>query len=209
VDQPVHVSLWSEKGTVAGTLRPVLKKYEVPFQIVHGFSGATPVHNAANANLRRKQNTLILYVGDFDPSGMYMSEMDLPKRLARYSSADPGDKTIDLEEAHQALAEVRLDIQRIALTKADTIELGEAPRFPANAKKKDTRYSWFVANHGRWCWELDALAPNILRARVEEAILSILDLESWNRYVRVEELEREAMRQSCQAWGSILDLDSK
>ena len=27
---------------------------------------------------------IVLYVGDFDPSGMFMSEEDLPTRLAEY-----------------------------------------------------------------------------------------------------------------------------
>ena len=97
VAQPKHVSVWSEKSTVEGTLRPVLEKYEVPFQVLHGWSGATPVMAAAQGNLERSQYTLILYVGDFDPSGMGMSEVDLPKRLARYSSGDPSEKDISIK----------------------------------------------------------------------------------------------------------------
>jgi hypothetical protein len=30
---------------------------------------------------------LVLYVGDWDPSGMHMSEVDLPKRLAEYGGS--------------------------------------------------------------------------------------------------------------------------
>src|SRR5262249_20223926 len=161
-----HVSVWSEKSTVEGTLRPVLEELEVPFQVLHGWSGATPVRDAAEANLDRHQDTLILYVGDYDPSGMGMSELDLPKRLARYSSNDPSDKNIDMDQAWRELAEVRLEIRRIALTKIDTIMLGPATRFPASDKKKDSRYRWFVRNYGDWCWELDALSPNALRSRV-------------------------------------------
>src|SRR5262249_2551506 len=121
--QPTHVSVWGEKGTVAGILRPVLEMSEVPFQILHGLSGHTPVWDAARANLHRHQKTLILYVGDYDPSGMFMSEVDLPKRLARYSSKDPSDKDIELDEARRILAGLRLEIRRIALTRADTVAL--------------------------------------------------------------------------------------
>ncbi len=106
--QPTHVSVWSEKATVEGTLRPVLKDYEVPFQILHGWSGATPVMDAVQANLRRQQATLILYVGDYDPSGLGMSEMDLPKRLARYSSDDPSDKDWSDEQIEDMLAQSSL-----------------------------------------------------------------------------------------------------
>jgi hypothetical protein len=209
LDQPTHVIVWSEKATVEGTIRPVLEQYEVPFQVLHGWSGATPVWDAAQANLARNQDTLILYIGDYDPSGMYMSEVDLPQRLARYSSATPGEKRIDLDWAIGALAEVRLEIRRIALTETDTVALGAATRFPAsdkkgNAQKKgDSRYEWFVENHGHWCWELDALSPKVLRERLEDAIVAELDPDAWDRYTRIEELEREAIVATCQSWGSI------
>jgi hypothetical protein len=203
LDQPTHVSVWSEKATIEGTIRPVLEEYEVPFQVLHGWSGATPVWDAARANLGRHQDTLILYIGDYDPSGLYMSEVDLPKRLARYSTNTPADKDVDLGCARRVLEAAELEIRRVALTEADTIALGAATRFPASTKKDDSRYDWFVENHGHWCWELDALSPNVLRDRLERAIVAELDGEAWERYVRVEEAEREAIVATCQGWGSI------
>jgi hypothetical protein len=142
-DQPRHVSVWSEKATVEGTVRPVLEAYEVPFQVLHGWSGATTVWDTAQASLDRFQDTLILYIGDYDPSGMYVSEVDLPKRLARYSSNDPA-ADIDLELARRGLEEIGLEIRRIALTRADTVALGRATRFPAATKRADARYRWFT-----------------------------------------------------------------
>jgi hypothetical protein len=198
--QPTHISVWSEKATVAGTVRPVLEQYEVPFQVLHGWSGATPVWDAAWGNLHRDQNTLILYIGDYDPSGLYMSEVDLPQRLARYSSCDPSDKDIDPGSARRILADIRLEIRRIALTEIDTVLLGAATRFPASSKKGDankkgdSRYNWFVRNHGDWCWELDALSPAMLRGRLERAIVAELDQEAWGRYSRIEEARSEIVR---------------
>jgi hypothetical protein len=203
-DQPLHVAVWSEQGTVEGTLRPVLRKQEVPFQILHGWSGATPIRDAAQAALRRGKRTLILYVGDYDPSGMGMSELDLPKRLARYASDDPSED-IDIEDARKILDDLGIEIRRIALTKADTERLGKSTRFPAKDKKDDPRYEWFVENYGEWCWELDALDPNDLRSRVEEEIQAVLDRESWDRYVAVERAERAAIVKTCKAWRSKLE----
>ena len=98
----------------------------------------------------------------------------------------------------------RLEIRRIALLKDDTIALGPSVRFPATDKRKDSRYPWFVQNHGAWCWELDALSPNVLRDRVEQAILDELDLKAWDRYVEVERLEMEAIADTCRSWNSKL-----
>jgi hypothetical protein len=214
-DQPIYVIVLSEKATVEGTLRPVLEQYEVPYYSLHGWSGATTVWDMAQANLDRKQDTLIFYVGDYDPSGMYMSEVDLLKRLARYSSNTPADKDVDLRWARKVLKAARLEIRRIALTKADTKALGVATRFPASdkagnsEKKGDSRYPWFVQNYGHWCWELDAMSPNTLRDRLERAIISELDREAWDRYVHVEEAERAAIIETCRSWGSISGQDRK
>jgi hypothetical protein len=68
--QPVRVEVWSEKGTVRGVLDPVLSHYAVGFRVMHGFSGATTVHDVSQEDDGRE--LIVLYVGDFDPSGMFM-----------------------------------------------------------------------------------------------------------------------------------------
>ena len=52
--QPLRVQVWSEKGTVRGVLQPVLDHYAVGFTVMHGFSSATAVHDAAEDNDGRK-----------------------------------------------------------------------------------------------------------------------------------------------------------
>jgi hypothetical protein len=208
-DQSFNLSLWSEKSTVRGTLRPVLDRHEVPFQVLHGWSGATPVWDAARAALESGKPTVILYVGDFDPSGMGMSDLDLPSRLARYTSYDPSEELDEWLSPWACLQVRNIEIIRIALTREHTEMLGPATRFPASDKKKDSRYKWFVENYGHWCWELDALDPNVLRSCVEAAILARLDRESWDRHVRAEEAEREVIVETCSTWTSILRQDQK
>src|SRR5262249_2174019 len=77
--QPVRCEVWSEKGTVRGVLGPVLDHYAVGFRVIHGFSSATTVYDVSQDDDGRE--LIALYVGDFDPSGLYMSEEDLPTRL--------------------------------------------------------------------------------------------------------------------------------
>ena len=80
--QPRRVMVVSEKGTVRGLLKPVLDDFAVGFQVMHGFGSATTVHDISEDDDGRP--LIILYVGDYDPSGMCMSEEDLPKRFAKY-----------------------------------------------------------------------------------------------------------------------------
>ena len=121
--QPVRCEVWSEKATVRGVLNPVLDDYAVGFNPVHGFNSATEVYRSAQDDDGRE--LVVLYVGDFDPSGMYMSEADLPKRLEGYG----GD---------------HITIKRIALVRP---QLRGLSSFPASDKDKDPRYSWFHANY--------------------------------------------------------------
>jgi hypothetical protein len=169
--QPHRVQVWSEKGTVRGLLAPVLDEYAVGFNPVHGFNSGTNTHETAEDDDGRP--LIILYVGDFDPSGMFMSEVDLPKRFDRYEG-------------------YHITLQRIALTPAHTPGL---PSFPAADKIKDPRYKWFVANHGRQCWELDAMDPNDLRDCVEEEITKLIEPDAWARCEVVNRAEQESIRE--------------
>jgi hypothetical protein len=80
--QPVRVEVWSEKGTIRGVLQPVLDEYGVGFRVMHGFGSATEVYSVAQDDDGRE--LIVLYVGDWDPSGLCMSEHDLPERFSKY-----------------------------------------------------------------------------------------------------------------------------
>ena len=177
-DQPRIVEVWSEKSTVKGLLAPVLDEWGVTFRPFKGFGSFTAVMQAAvdSRAVEGDGKVLeVLYLGDHDPSGRYMSDVDLPERLSRYG------------------AEVYVD--RIAV---DMDYDASLPSFAA--KKTDKRYKWFVAEHGQKCIELDALNPNVLRERVNNAIRSYVDMESWARMVMVEEAEKESMRDFLTKW---------
>jgi hypothetical protein len=174
--QPVRVEVWSEKGTVRGVLQPILDKYGVGFRVMHGFSGATSVYDIAQDCDGRV--LIALYVGDYDPSGLYMSERDLPDRLVKYGG-------------HHVL------LRRIAVTKPD---LGFLPTFPASDKKKDPRHKWFVQNFGQLCCELDAIDPNDLRANVEEEIKGKIEPIAWARCETVQKAEQESLRSVLDSW---------
>src|SRR5439155_5615795 len=45
--QPRRVEVWSEKGTVRGTLAPILEAYGVTFRVMHGYGSATALYGAA------------------------------------------------------------------------------------------------------------------------------------------------------------------
>jgi hypothetical protein len=176
--QPVRVEVWSEKGTIRGVLQPVLDHYAVSFRVMHGFGGATTVHEVAQDDDSRE--LAVLYVGDYDPSGMYMSQIDLPRRLTAYGGA-------------------HITLVRIAL---DSKQVRELPSFPAADKHKDPRYKWFRSFYGDRCWELDAMDPNDLRDCVEKAIVELIEPEAWQRCEVVNKAEQESLKTILGSWGA-------
>jgi hypothetical protein len=175
--QPVRCEIWSEKGTVRGVLAPVLDRYATGFRVMHGFSGATTVHDVSEDYDGR--DLIALYVGDFDPSGMFMSEQDLPARLSKYD----GD---------------HIELRRIALTRKQVSGL---PSFPATDKRQDPRYKWVRSNYGDRCWELDAMDPNDLRNCVKREIVKLIKPVAWQRCEVVNEAEQESLRTVLDQWG--------
>ena len=151
----------------------------VGFLVLHGFSSATAIYDLANDYDGRP--LILLYVGDYDPSGLYMSENDIPQRLEQYG----GD---------------HVEVKRVALTRG---QLDGLPSFPASDKKKDPRHDWFVRNNGRRCWELDALDPNDLREIVEEAIKDEIEPIAWKRCAVIEKAEQESLRTVLDSWRSV------
>jgi hypothetical protein len=176
--QPIRILVVSEKGTVRGLLRPVLDDLAVGFQVMHGFSSATIVHDISEDDDGRP--LIILYVGDFDPSGMFMSEEDLPNRFSKYDGN-------------------HVTLRRIALTREHVTGLLS---FPARDKKKDPRYKWFVRNFGHRCWELDAMDPNDLRACVKREIKKLIEPVAWKRCEIVNRAEQESLQTILKKWGS-------
>jgi hypothetical protein len=174
--QPARVEVWSEKGTIRGVLQPILDEYAVGFRVMHGFASATAVYDVAQDDDGRP--LIVLYVGDYDPSGMFMSEQDLPTRLEKYDGE-------------------HVELRRIALKREHTQGLLS---FPAADKKKDKRYSWFVRNFGKRCWELDALDPNDLRDIVQQEIESEIEWEAWERCATVNEAELESLKTVISKW---------
>lgn len=181
-DQPERIEVWSEKSTVKGTLAPVLSNYGVTFRVNHGYGSATAIHQAAEDSVRGEKLLTVLYVGDYDPSGLHMSEVDLPRRIKAYGGV--------------------VDLVRIALTQQDT--RGDLPYFATASKSRDPRFRWYSSRYGSRCWELDALSPVALRNRVEQAIEQRLDRQAWDRAEVTERAECESIASVLNLWPSLM-----
>lgn len=180
--QPHECEIWSEKGSVRGTLKTVLDTYGVGFRAMHGFSSATVVKNVALRTRHLDAPLTVFYLGDWDPSGKFMIEADLPVRLAEYGA--------------------KVELIPLALTPDDIARPDVAVTvFPA--KRADPRYRWFTERYGTDCWELDALSPVIVRERVEQSIGSLIDWDAWEHDAALERIQLDSLDDVLTTWAGL------
>lgn len=149
--QENYVEVWTEKDALSGILRQKTRVYKCALQVTRGYPSLSVVRDIAGY-VPDDSRPVLLYFGDFDPSG---------EDIFRHIS----------EEISERIPNVLLE--KVALTEED-IERYDLP--PVPAKKTDSRYEGFVSKHGDRTVELDALPPDVLLDKVSDAILRYLDV---------------------------------
>lgn len=165
--QTSKVQVWVEKEALASLFQKVTDRWGVDMVVCRGYPSLTLLHEASQVlNDADVQDLQILYFGDFDPSGA-----DIERNVGESLAND---------------FQVDLSIDRVAITKAQITEY-HIP--PAPAKRTDSRYAGFVAEHGvAWQVELDAIDPLQLQKMIDTAIGQHFDPAL--RKKRDQELER-------------------
>jgi len=159
-DQPEYVEVWVEKDALSRLFRAATDGLRVTTCVGRGYSSYTYVKRAVDrlAAVPDDKPTIIIYAGDFDPSGLDITR-DLTRRLKEYGAP-------------------HVKVHRIALTKGQITDY-KLP--PAPVKTTDARASKFIAQHGRDVVELDALEPNVLQKIVRDAVEEHIDADAWEK----------------------------
>ncbi|MFO1127726.1 MAG: hypothetical protein U1E66_04720 [Rhodospirillales bacterium] len=159
-----YLEVWLEKDALAGVVLPVTASYDVPLMVARGYASLSFLHGAAEYIRGVGVPANIYHLGDFDPSGV-----------------DAGQK---IERTLREMAPAaEIHFERLAVT-AEQISLWDLPT--RLTKASDSR----AKNFGAVSVELDAIAPNRLRALVETAIQRHLPLRQFEVLKAAEESER-------------------
>lgn len=188
--QVVVPEVWAEADTLSQMLWQVADPLRVPVVVCRGNSSLSQLYTSAAVIHKRwedkRQQTAIIYVGDFDPAGMDMSE-GLHGRLVEVGA--PGHA---------------FTVDRVAITPAQIATYNLPPHTP---KKTDGRTPQFVARYGTGCVEADALPPAVLAAVVNNAIMRcITDRETWDEAWEQQDLDQGVLTRVCEEQGVALDL---
>lgn len=172
--QPQRIELWCEAAGMMPQLARVANIYSVPVFSSGGFMSLTAIRHIVDRAVTRDQPTVILHVGDLDPSGVAVFD----------------HMTEDVQafvEQDRIVACTRVDCCRVALTETqvETFALPTAP-----TKKSDGRSgSW----KGETC-QLEALAPDDLAWIIQVAIEGLLNVDRFDREVAAEQLDMTEIR---------------
>lgn len=135
-----EVELWVEKDSIRNFLRDLAAKYRLSIQVLRGFASLS-MYRTALQRAEKRSVKKILYVGDFDPSGLLIDRI--------------------------AEEEMGMKVHRIALT-IEQIKRLRPPSIPIN--ERDSRSRDYVLKYGNRCWEVEALRPRTLYRLVEEEL---------------------------------------
>lgn len=177
--QPYYIEVWVEKDALSGVLSRVTEQYHIPICVNRGYSSASAMHEAFKrfrSAYRDKQAIRILYLGDFDPSGVDMIR-DVEDRIREFF------RGYSRAMSHN----VDFEVMPIALTRPQITEY-EPP--PNPAKQTDSRFERFAAEHGTTSWEVDALPPEVLNQILTDAILELLDIDQYQSMLSAEAVDK-------------------
>lgn len=184
-DQPYRVEVWIEKDALVGVITGVCQRNDVNYFSCRGYTSQSEVWGAGRRLAgyeRRGQKTLVIHLGDHDPSGVDMTR-DIRDRLELFG-ADT-------------------QVLRIALN-MDQVEEHRPP--PNPAKITDSRARGYIAEHGTSSWELDALEPSLLDSLIEEEIWAVRDADAWAASTAAMDEERALLDAVAERWTEVRDL---
>jgi hypothetical protein len=172
--QDVSLYIGVEKAGMVIQLQSWFGHLGIPVLALGGYSSQTYVDDVAWDAQRQGRDAVLLYAGDFDPSGE--------------------DIDRDFEDRSGCWDEVI----RVALTAGQVRQYGLPPN---PGKVADSRAAGFIARHGALVQvELDALDPDDLRALYQAAIDRYWDVSA---YEAVRAQERDDLRRLRAAAGGV------
>lgn len=162
-----RIEVWVEKDAAVNSVKRTCNELRLPYFSCRGYSSSSGLYEAGKrlASFQAAgYETLILYLGDHDPSGLQMTDV-AEKRVCMYSRCE-------------------VEFKRIALTMEQIREYNPPANF---AKDSDSRTPWYIELVGTDdAWELDALSPTVVDALLRSEIEPLIERESWDKTMAEE-----------------------
>lgn len=179
-DQPARPEVWVEKDALIDIVAGACARDRVPHFSCRGNVSQSEMYAAAKRIARRRSQGLevvVIHLGDHDPNGI--------------------DMTRDIRDRLTLLSRGPVEVLRVALT-MDQIEQYDPP--PSPAKLSDSRGAAYVAEHGPYAWELDALEPTVMQQIITDALEPYIDREVMEEAREHEQAGEARIRTIAERW---------
>ena len=176
--------VWIEKDALIGVIESVCSDYHLPHFACRGNVSQSELYAAGKRFARYVADGLtpvVLHLGDHDPNGLDMTR-DNRDRLRLFAGYD-------------------IEVRRLAL---NLDQVGRYALPPNPAKETDTRFLAYVENFGtRECWELDALAPNVIADLIRAEIVALIDKRKWRKAEAKSRDNRATLASASRNWAKV------
>jgi hypothetical protein len=190
--QPQRLEVWCEAAGMVPQLRKITHEYSIPVYSSGGFNSLTAIRQIVDdciahgerivdGYVEGQDNTVVLHLGDFDPSGVSIFERVRDDVEAFLEDDAPG---------------LYFEARRVALTREqiDEHDLSTDP-----VKTRDSRSKTWVRER-RGCGpdrthkcELEALPPDLVAKLLQEAIRDLVDSKAFREAKAQEERDRSGL----------------
>jgi hypothetical protein len=180
--QRFRLECWIEKDALKGVIETICSQFDVPYFSCRGYTSQSEMWNAAQRLIAwhgAGYETIILHLGDHDPSGIDMTR-DISDRLC--------------------LFDCTTTVKRIALNQSQIKQYRPPPN---PAKITDSRARDYIRAHGQSSWELDALEPQVIVALIREEIESYIDKAAWAKAKQKLAEHKAVLKRVAANWQSL------
>jgi len=170
------IEVWVEKDSIRNFIGKLAVKYRLGIQVLKGFASLS-MYRRALERARKRGVIMVLYIGDWDPSGLLI------------------EKVAEGEMDHR----MGIKFVRLAIT-MEQIKRFRPPSRPVNVK--DSRAKKYVEKYGDRCWEVEAIRPRTLLKLIKKGLRGnvppefLVEAEARERAARLARPVTERLRKT-------------
>jgi len=187
--QKMNIRVYCEAAGMMPQLERVCEPYSIPVYSCSGFDRVSAKYELKEACWRsfvyQGRPTVILHLGDYDPSGESIFNDGLVEDVYAFLERDVRHK-----EPHEVVT-----FERVAL-KPEHIERFNLPTAPPKSSDSRTK-NW----QGRATCQLEALPPDVLAGLLDATIKTHINLAVYEQDLKAEEEERRRITKSLPSAG--------
>jgi hypothetical protein len=185
--QKMNIRVYCEAAGMMPQLQRVCEPYSIPVYSCSGFDSVSAKYELKEACWRafvyQGRQTIILHLGDYDPSGESIFNDGLVEDVYAFLARDVPHK-----EPHEVAT-----FERVAL-KVEHIERFNLPTAPPKSTDSRTK-NW----QGVATCQLEALPPDVLAGLLDATIKTYLNLAVYEQDLKAEEEERRRITKALPA----------